>query len=703
MRGFSYISVLILFAFLANGPLMGQVNPDNVKSPDSTETPDYLILEPVDSADSVTDYLDSVEIEPVPGIPDSVLKEWALISTSMVSIPAIMITDQWSSPFQMLFNSSYLKPYVFSPIADLLQEVPSVFVKSYGQAGISTPSFRGTGAGHTQVFWNNAPINSPMLGQTDLSLVGSGMFSSIGVVHGNRSLLYGEGGLGGAINLSNYEYYSFSDNRKGTLSFGQEFGSFGNFNSQFSNLYAREKWWMTTNVVSTLAENDFPFDDISRPGAPRDTLEHSRVEQLSVIQQFGIGNNERGLTARVWLNGMDRELPPTMLTQNLTESQSDRSIRGQLEGQAKVFDRAWFRAIYTYGYDRLHYQNLQAGINSISENHGQDLNLYLSNTYVTGQRGFDFLQAGIRLGHDNSNSEGWGAAINQFRGSAFVHTSYKLNGNNEFRLVVRESFQGNQFTLPLGFLAFEHLFNHKSRLDLQVSRNARFPTINDRFWVPGGNPTLETENSWSFEAGFDQFLYRNPSRGELLLSLDGYASLIDNWIQWVPGQANIWYPENIQQVFSRGGEAFLEWKGARNRKLKYRLRMGYAFTANEGTQAYSAQHTALNRQLIYTPRHSGNLSGFFDYKDFGLTFHQRFTGMRYTSADHFTSLPRFALGEVRLRYTLKNNPDNRRMEFYGGIRNLWNTSYQAVAWRPMPGRNFQLGIRLQLDHKKQGS
>ena len=126
------------------------------------------------------------------------------------------------------FDRDLLRLHQNAPLADLLQEAPAVFVKSYGPSGSSTPAFRGTGASHTQLFWNGLPINSPMLGLTDLSLGNVGMFEDVSLVFGAASATYGDGGLGGAILLDN------AKPEEGLQVFaGQEVASFGNYRSKW--------------------------------------------------------------------------------------------------------------------------------------------------------------------------------------------------------------------------------------------------------------------------------------------------------------------------------------------------------------------------------------------------------------------------------------------------------------------------------------
>ncbi|TRZ74047.1 MAG: hypothetical protein D4R97_04540, partial [Bacteroidetes bacterium] len=63
-------------------------------------------------------------------------------------------------------DSTILVQYLSADLSTILSQYSTVFVKSYGNGSLATPSFRGTSANHTQVEWNGISINSPMLGQT---------------------------------------------------------------------------------------------------------------------------------------------------------------------------------------------------------------------------------------------------------------------------------------------------------------------------------------------------------------------------------------------------------------------------------------------------------------------------------------------------------------------------------------------------------
>ena len=116
-------------------------------------------------------------------------------------------------------------------------------------------------------------------------------------------------------------------------------------------------------------------------------------------------------------------------------------------------------------------------------------------------------------------------------------------------LVLREELYNQRLSPLLGLLGCS--FGNKTRLSGSISRNYRYPTLNDRYWVPGGNPGLRPEQSLSGEFSILRWLPWTEN-GILEYSLGGYWNEVDDWILWLPGNGNIWSPENVQHVQARG-------------------------------------------------------------------------------------------------------------------------------------------------------
>ena len=86
-------------------------------------------------------------------------------------------------------DSSTLVNYSNRNLSDMLSDNTDIYIKSYGMGGTSTVAFRGTTASHTIIDWNGININSPMLGQSDLSLFPVGLIDDVNIYFGGASML----------------------------------------------------------------------------------------------------------------------------------------------------------------------------------------------------------------------------------------------------------------------------------------------------------------------------------------------------------------------------------------------------------------------------------------------------------------------------------------------------------------------------------
>ncbi|MBT6028792.1 MAG: Plug domain-containing protein, partial [Crocinitomicaceae bacterium] len=105
--------------------------------------------------------------------------------------------------------------------SDLLQTLSSAHVNSYGPSGLASPSIRGTGANHTQVYWNGLPINSITLGQSDLTVITTELSDNVSISYGS-DLSNTSGALGGTIELNQAVSWKSS-----SILYRQSIGSFG--------------------------------------------------------------------------------------------------------------------------------------------------------------------------------------------------------------------------------------------------------------------------------------------------------------------------------------------------------------------------------------------------------------------------------------------------------------------------------------------
>lgn len=592
----------------------------------------------------------------------------------------------------------------------MLEHLPEVTVRNYGATGIAMPSFRGTGAGHTQLYWYGLPVNSLTLGVSDLSLSPIDLFEDLSVQRGLQSLQNGPGGIGGNILLGgkgNWERWSDHE-----LTFGTEMRSFGNSSSllQWQGPLA-DGIQASTTAMYNAGQNDFPFRNPTLPGNPLQNQTHAFREQVAIAQDFVLGNVAKSsLAGHFFFQHNDRQLPPTLLSSNQFETQEDQQFRGMLRYQRELetLMRTWqLRASAAWLSEQVHYQNELAAIDSDTRVQSQVLDLEFSDQPSYADAHF---YSGLRLSHSQVQSPGLAPGFNPWSGTAFVRREAKIRNWAHWEGLLRQSFQGNLWAAPTGYLKGKFRFSDHALhpdLYLSVGRNNRFPSLNDLYWSPGGNPNLSPESAWMAEAGgtFWKNTFHAPGSNRLKhhLFFEGgiYASYIRDYILWTPLTGSIWAAENVQRVFSKGGEMRLTFRREYPRG-EWGGQIAYGLSISRNLDQLNAHDQSQGQQLIYTPLHNGSLLLKLRRDKWMLNWSQSVTGKRFTTRDGSESLPAFTLSRMRLERSIsweKKRKSRGTIHLYGGMDNIWNVAYQTIPQRPMPGRSYFGGLRLAWKQK----
>ena len=66
-------------------------------------------------------------------------------------------------------------------------------------------------------------------------------------------------------------------------------------------------------------------------------------------------------------------------------------------------------------------------------------------------------------------------------------------------------------------------------LKASTSRNFRFPTLNDLYFLPGGNPNLKRESGWTYDIGAS-FAVGKEDVYSLTGSVNWFGSYVKDWI-----------------------------------------------------------------------------------------------------------------------------------------------------------------------------
>jgi iron complex outermembrane receptor protein len=251
--------------------------------------------------------------------------------------------------------------------------------------------------------------------------------------------------------------------------------------------------------------------------------------------------------------------------------------------------------------------------------------------------------------------------------------------------------------MPLVGFNYKLLKNEEFFVRGSFSRNYHMPTLNDLYWFPGGNQDLIPEESLEIEGGLN---YLKPFGESFYFGTDlsGYASRINNWIQWIPSDKGYWSPQNINEVFARGFELSANLSGTSG-LFTFKLFAEYAFTktTNESKTAQEAGNAG--QQLVYIPEQTANGFLYGSVRGFYATFNLLYTGKRNTVMNEDGSaqgvLPAYWMSDLSFGKNLAFRKNKLDIRFK--INNLFDVSYQAVRLRAMPGRNFELFIKYNLN------
>src|SRR5699024_6275056 len=121
-------------------------------------------------------------------------------------------------------------------------------------------------------------------------------------------------------------------------------------------------------------------------------------------------------------------------------------------------------------------------------------------------------------------------------------------------VVLREQLYGTEWATVPAFFA-DYLLSERGNVvaKASVSRNFRFPTLNDLYFLPGGNPDLKNETGVQYEAGLS-FAAGKEGSWSLSGSASWYDQRIDDWILWLPTTKGFFSPVNIKKVHAYGVE-----------------------------------------------------------------------------------------------------------------------------------------------------
>jgi iron complex outermembrane receptor protein len=588
-----------------------------------------------------------------------------------------------------LSNNLLTNNGAMSSLSDALQTMGGVYMRSYGGNMNNAITLRGFGPERTSVLWNGIAINNAGLGQLDMNLMPGGFFNLVQLIEGSSSTQYGNGAQGGSLLL---EYKPDFEN-KFNIKLQQEYGSFFAWNTAAQLNYGN-KWVQGRSAFTrNSANNNYPYKDKTTIGFPiRETVNANFFSYQAMQEIYFKLKKSWHLSAHAWYTYTDRKIPPAMGAANNNSRQFDQNIRVMTQLR-KSFAKHDLQIQIAYINDQLTYHT-DAFKDSSNIHSGQ---LQLQYVYHPG-KWFTFMSGG-NFSINYSEYKYYAQPIFDIRGNIFALIKYEVAkqktnepGQGRYTQIsagVRQQFSSHYAAYPSAHMGIDHQIQvkEKHRLNISGAVNSayRMPTLNDLYWVPGGNPNLLPEYSWNIEHAY-KYTFKTEKL-TLIFDALGYFGRTSNWIQWTPVSAGYWTPQNITSIQSAGFETGSSFQLTTNR---WQLGLGvkYNFTHTTDVNNYF-------RQLIYVPQHSIKGTMEVKWKALYLNLQPMFYSKRFTLSDNTQFIPSCFLLNLQAGYTLRLKPCT--LGFYARLNNVTNADYQMVLNRPMPGINWNVGINFYLN------
>ncbi len=543
---------------------------------------------------------------------------------------------------------------------NMLTRIPGMTIKSYGgPAGISTLSMDGGPSSHTLVMVNGIDISSAQNGEADLSQLPLPFIESMSYIPYDITQS-GAGGIDGVVKLE-------TGDQRTHLNISQ--GSFGH---QAYDLYLNNQiqgFWTSVQVGERFEKGNYP---VIWDG----NKSYRKNNQLA--QQFG------ALTLRKMIRS-DLYLQLIAMT-----SHQSRGVAGLIWSPDTISHRddqltllgttlGWIRKT---GSSHLHitsrqskekYDNPYLNIHSNHFVEGHQINLedkrQISNNIEMKsdwQIKIDRIRSVNTGDHSRSSLSGSLAPTLQTFGNIRLIPKVKLHYSPDLYQEVLNDFQ---IHVPIGV-------GPLSSIAFSSGEVFKYPSFNDQFWEPGGNPNLKPEETevTTIQSSFD--LNRFGS-----LHLQWQIKRSHNLIQWMP-VLSYWQPGNVQSATRESSKAL--WQ--------VELRDINVSAFAHYTLIRTRDHDR-ELPLRYAPQRTAAFGLIWSPAQFEINFEYNYVSDRISMYGYPEDVMIEATGLWSGSLAHSWNGNLGQLTLIVSADNLEDTRYETIKGYPEPGRTYRISTK----------
>jgi len=570
-----------------------------------------------------------------------------------------------SKDFSGQISNSYSKLSGSANPLNFFYQLPGITIRSYGgKAGIINLSTNGSPTSHTKILLGATDLTSAQNGETDLSQIPLTLINQITLAN-SPGIFYGSGASDGVLKINPIQNSNL---------ISAALGSFGY--SAINANYAVNQKIFSTNVSIGHETEDGNFKYIYK-------------DSNYTRQNNDFERNYLALSGQLKLSEKNN------IDAFFLESHHKRGVSGPITFPSPLARRNDNLRIGSVSFNRLHQngfskillssrksdenfsdQNPNYSINSRHKIYSNILKVQYKQV-INKNIAVNILIQGKQ---EKINSTDVGQHTRNMQALAFeLHAP--LFQYFKFIPAARVDKIGNNKINRIESIRFRFLGWSQSELEYYVGSGFRYPTFNDLYWNPGGNPDLKPEQSWSHSLKYRLFFNNNFDNHIYLNITDKHT---DDLIQWAPSSTNssMWQPQNI----------------ASSRRTN--LTIGTQMKLNKIPLQFSAHGSYQNTKdiekqevLLYAPKFSGFLGARYKIGQFIISGQTYYTGKR--QIDYYQNyLPGYWHTNFSLQYS-KQILGNQ-LTIIIDLTNPLDLNYMSINGYPEPRRAMNISLKYEL-------
>lgn len=578
-----------------------------------------------------------------------------------------------------IINNEQIKEAQTQDIAEILNREAGLDITrqpSLGNARIL--SIRGVTAQQVLILLNGCPLNSPSLGQFDLSQITLENVDRIEIIRGASSSVYGANAVGGVVNIITKE----PKEKKLQTGIDVFKGSFNTQTYRFSLGAKPGKVDYQVAASRTFSDgwrknNDYENNALSlHLGYDLSNLDHLKIDDQYYRGRLGVPGASY-IPIDQWNDSAEREASSPNSRQedfyNLLSAQYQRNFTENITTKIKPYYK---ESKQIFRDKNIFFGDTDNSIRTYTGGIIAQLDL-VTDWSVGGE----YRQDKVASRNNDLGSDVLNKSIS-FK-SLFVQYS-----KNVAQLYSTLGLRYDDYSIFSGQLtpraSFAYIFNPQWKTSLNISRGYRTPTLNDLYWPEDfftkGNKDLKPEKTNSFDLGVENNLldiWKSKVTVFYILSQD--------LIQWAPDATTKWTPQNIAKAKNIGAEIEL----SHNLSKKLTQRLAYTAMNVAGKQEDSPDYL----WLAFRPKHRLNYTATYaPLNTFKIDLNSQWIGKSFEQD-----------GEKGLKipsYTIWNADFSKKINtviFFFKIENIFKRRYASRTdgfgnFYPLPSRTFWAGV-----------